>query len=169
MPIAAQTRDAIKASLEDKPGAVIEFLAREHDATPADVIACLPEGQAVTVGGENFEKVMNEIATWGDVTFLVHTDDLVLEAKGAVPAGSFGRGYYNISGRPIGGHLKADNCASISFVSRPLFDNETHSVQFFNKDGGCMFKIYLGRDENRKMHPDQIEKYRSCREAMKAL
>lgn len=169
MPIAAQTKEAIKASLAEKPGAVIEFLAREHDATPADVIACLPEGQAVTVGGEHFEKVMTEISGWGDVTFLVHTDDLVLEARGTVPPGSFGRGYYNISGRPIGGHLKADNCASISFVSRPVFENDTHSVQFFNKDGGCMFKIYLGRDENRKLIPAQVEKFRACRDAMQKL
>jgi len=168
MELAAKTRSAIEASLEDNPGAVIEFVAREHNVTPADVVACLPAGQAVTVGGENFGAVMAELARWGEITFLIHTDDVVFEAKGEIPEGSMGRGYYNLGGKPIGGHFKADHCASISFVSRKLFNNDSHSVQFFNKDGGCMFKVYLGRDEKRQMFPEQIEKFTTYRDRIKA-
>lgn len=166
MTLIAETRSAIETSLEENPGAVIEFVAREHNVTPADVITCLPEGQAVTIGGEHFEEVMIEIADWGEITFLIHTDDIVFEAKGEVPKGSAGRGYYNLSGKPIGGHLKADNCESICFVSRKLFNNDSHSVQFFNREGGCMFKVYLGRNAKRDMFPEQIEKYKACRERM---
>lgn len=161
-----EARQAIEGALKETPGAVIEFLADEHGVTPADVIACLPDGQAATIGGEHFEAVMKEIAGWGEVTLLVHTQDLILEAKGEVPPGEMGRGYYNLGGKPIGGHFKADNCSSISFVSRKLFNNDTHSVQFFNREGGCMFKVYLGRNEKREMFPEQIEKYKACRERM---
>ena len=169
MNIAAEKRMAIEASLEENPGAVIEYLAKDNDVAPADVIACLPDGQAETIAGEHFETVMEEIARWGEITFLVHTDDLILEAKGAVPKGSTARGFYNLHGKPIGGHLKAENCAAISFVSRPLFNNDTYSVQFFNKAGGCMFKIYLGRDEARQMFPEQIKSFKDCRDRMASI
>ncbi len=145
------------------PGAVIEALAKEHSVSPADVIACLPEGQAVTIPGDRFEEVMGEISHWGDITLIVHTDDVILEARGPLPEGSMARGYYNLHGKPIGGHLKAGNCASISFVSRLLFDKQTHSVQFYNETGGCMFKIYLGRNDDGEIIAGQLETYQNHR------
>jgi putative heme utilization carrier protein HutX len=93
----------------------------------------------------------------------VHTEDLILEAKGSVPKGKSARGFYNLHGAPIGGHLKGENCDAIAFVSRPLFSSDTKSVQFFNKKGGCMFKIYLGRDENRQMLSSQIEAFEALK------
>lgn len=164
-----QTRDAIRASLATHPGAVLEDVAAEHGVPVADVVACLAEGEAVTVGGERFADVMREISTWGEVTFIVNTPDLVFEAKGSVPRGSLANGYYNLFGAPIGGHLRANRCASISFVSRKLFTSDTHSVQFYNHGGGCMFKIYLGRDAKRQLIPEQVAMYQRCRAAMAAV
>lgn len=162
------TRDAIRAALAAKPGSVLEDVAAAHGVPVADVVTCLADGEAVTVGGDRFEAVMREIAQWGEVTFIVNTVDLVFEAKGRVPEGSIANGYYNLFGAPIGGHLRADRCASISFVSRKLFTSDTHSVQFYNLEGGCMFKIYLGRDAKRQLLPEQVAMYRRCREAMAA-
>ena len=62
MSLTSEKRVAISDALEANPGAVIEFLAKEHGVSPAEIIACLPEGQATNVGGENFETVMTEIA-----------------------------------------------------------------------------------------------------------
>ena len=168
MGLTADSRAAVVAALEKEPGAVIEAIAEDNAVTPADVITCLPDGQATTVDGVLFEDIMGEIAAWGEVTFIVNTPDLIFEAKGEVPKGAMGRGYYNLFGKPIGGHLKADNCASISFVSRKLFTSDTHSVQFYNKDGGCMFKIYLGRDKDRQLIPEQVAKFAECRDRMHA-
>lgn len=166
MGLNAESRAAIEAALEQEPGAVIEVLAENHGLTPADVIACLPEEQAKTVDGHLFETVMGEIAGWGEVTFIVNTPDLIFEAKGEVPKGKTARGYYNLFGKPIGGHLKGENCASISFVSRKLFTSDTHSVQFYNKNGDCMFKIYLGRDEARNLIPEQVAMFTECRDRL---
>ena len=44
----------------------------------------------------------------------------------------------------------------MAFVRRKLFSSETRSVQFYGQDGGCLFKVYLGRDENRQLIPAQI-------------
>lgn len=161
-----QTRDAIKKSLTDNPGAVLDYVAQEHDVSAADIIQCLPDHEAKVVPGNLFEEIMLEMSSWGEITFLVHTPDVILECKGAIPKGKSARGFYNLHGAPIGGHLKAENCTSIAFVSRPLFSSQTMSVQFFNQSGDCMFKVYLGRDKKRNLLPDQIEKFKSLCEKL---
>ncbi|MBL4756091.1 MAG: heme utilization cystosolic carrier protein HutX [Rhizobiales bacterium] len=159
----AVKRNVETALIADK-GAVLEYVAKENGVTVVEIVSCLPSHQAVTISGDLFVDVMGEISTWGEITFLVHTDDVILEAKGIVPAGSVSHGYFNLHGKPIGGHLKADNCASISFISRPLFKSDSCSVQFYNKAGGCMFKIYLGRDDKRQLIPSQVAKFENYRD-----
>jgi putative heme utilization carrier protein HutX len=161
--LSTEKKQAIQASLSENPGAVLDYVAKEHAVSALDIIHCLPEEQACLIDGTLFETVMLEISDWGDITFLVHTEDLILEAKGSVPKGKSARGFYNLHGAPIGGHLKGENCDAIAFVSRPLFSSDTKSVQFFNKKGGCMFKIYLGRDENRQMLSSQIEAFEALK------
>jgi putative heme utilization carrier protein HutX len=88
----------------------------------------------------------------------------VVECAGKLPAGSFGRGYYNIHGdSPIGGHIKADNCQAIAFVSRPFMGRASLSIQFFNADGEAMFKIFVRRDAARELLPDQVTKFEALR------
>ncbi|TCT18104.1 heme utilization cystosolic carrier protein HutX [Thiobaca trueperi] len=155
--------DAIRTALHANPGAVLEDLAREHGVTTRDVLSLLPASEAVLIGGDRFAEVMQEMTTWGELTLLVNTGDVILEAKGPLPEGSLAQGYYNLHGKPISGHLKAANCDLIAFVSRKLFSSDTHSVQFYNHQGDCMFKVYLGRDAQRQLIPEQIERFRAFR------
>jgi len=164
MTLTTQTRSTVEKALLDQPSGVLDYIAKETGVTPADLISCLPAEQATSINGDRFADVMNEIAGWGEITFLVHTDDVILEAKGTVPEGDDTEEMYNLHGKPIGGHLRKMNCASIAFVSRPLFSSDTHSVQFFNHDGGCMFKIYLGRDEDRQLIPEQVAAFKTYRD-----
>ena len=49
---------------------------------------------------------MQDVTTWGEILFIVHTADIVLECAGTLPPGSFGHGYFNMHGdSPIGGHI----------------------------------------------------------------
>ncbi|HBQ35355.1 MAG TPA: heme utilization cystosolic carrier protein HutX [Rhodobacteraceae bacterium] len=166
MTMTDEAKTKVKNALAETPGAVLEQVAKENGVTVADVVSCLLPEQVRTISGDKFEAVMTEISTWGEITFIVATNDVIFEAKGEVPTGSVGRGFYNLHGKPIGGHLNLNNCASISFVSRPLFTSDTHSVQFYNHDGGCMFKIYLGRDADRKLIPEQVATFKAYREKM---
>ena len=159
------TAAAIAAALTETPNAALEDIAARAGVRVADVVRALPGGEATCVGGEHFVDVMQDIAGWGEVTFIVNTGDVIFEAKGQVPQGSLGQGYYNLHGAPIGGHLKADACTMIAFVTRRLFSSETRSVQFYSDSGGCMFKIYLGRDGNRALLPDQIARFRILRDS----
>ncbi|AFL72194.1 heme utilization cystosolic carrier protein HutX [Thiocystis violascens] len=158
--------DAIRAALHANPGAVLEDLAKAHGVTTRDVLALLPETEAVSVDGDRFEQAMREMTTWGELTLVVNTGDVILEVRGPLPEGSLGQGYYNLHGKPIDGHLKASNCDLIAFVSRKLFSSDTHSVQFYNRLGDCMFKVYLRRDAQRQLIPEQVERFRALRDGL---
>ena len=94
----------------------------------------------------------------------MHTPDVVLECAGKIPPGSFARGYFNIHGdSPIGGHLKAENCTHIAFVSRPFMGRASRSLQFFNGAGEAMFKIFVRRDEKRELLPEQLARFDALR------
>lgn len=162
----APTEDRVRAALAEQPKAALERIADAAGVTVAEVVRHLPEGEAVCIDGAHFVEVMGDLTDWGAVTLIVNTGDVVLEARGEIPAGSLGRGYYNLHGKPIGGHLKADACGMIAFVSRELFSAMTHSIQFYAKAGHCMFKVYLGRDENRAMRPEQIERFVALRDRL---
>jgi putative heme utilization carrier protein HutX len=151
----------IRAALAEKPNGILEFIAREQGVPLRAVLAELPAGEAVAMDGARFDEIWAELSTWGDVLFLVHTKDVVAEITGSLPAGTHGHGYFNIHGdSPIGGHIKAENCKEIVVLDRTMASGRrTCSVQFFNQDGEAMFKIFVGRDKERNLKPDQVEKF----------
>ena len=155
----------LAAALAAQPGALLEDIAGREGVSYRAVLDALPPNEAVLLPGERFADVWAELAGWpGHVTFLVHNADGVFETKGAIPPGSFGRGYFNIHGdSPIGRHLRADRCAAIYFVDRLLFGRRSCSVQFVNTDGGAMFKIFVGRNEARELDPAQIDRFEAVR------
>ena len=151
----------LRAYMADNPGAVIEDVARERKVTPRAVIEALPSSMLRIGGGEHFAAAMQDIAAWGEVTLIVHTDDAILEFTGAIPAGEIGRGYFNLM-QPKGlhGHLRHERCAGIAFVERPFMGKNSAFVAFVNTDGGIMFKVFVGRDEARALRADQLARFR---------
>jgi heme iron utilization protein len=138
----------LKVAMMENPGAVIEDVARERKIMPRTVIEALPP-EMVRIGrGDAFALAMQDIAQWGEVTLIVHTDDAIFEFTGAVPAGEIGRGYFNLM-QPNGlhGHLRHERCAAIAFVERPFMGKSSAFIAFLNVDGGIMFKVFVGRDE----------------------
>ena len=110
--------------------------------------------------GEHFAAAMQDIAQWGEVTLIVHTDDAIFEFTGSIPAGEIGRGYFNLM-QPKGlhGHLRHERCAGVAFVERPFMGKSSAFVAFVNADGGIMFKVFVGRDETRALRGDQLERF----------
>lgn len=148
-----------------KPDGVVEAMAREAGVPTQVALEAMPDDQRLFVPAEHFESIWREIGTWGEILFIVHTDDIVLECEGSLPAGSFGHGYYNIHGdSPIGGHVRATNCRAIYLVDRAFHGRRSCSVQMFNDEGEAMFKIFVRRDRERNLLPDQLARF----EALKA-
>ena len=150
--------------LAEKPDAMVESVAREAGVSTRAVLELTPAEGRTLIAPERFEALWQELATWGTVLFLVHTPGIVLECEGSLPVGSFGHGYYNIHGdSPIGGHIKASNCAAIYLVDRQLPSRRVCSVQFFNGAGEVMFKVFVRRDAQRVLLPDQLEKFEALK------
>jgi putative heme utilization carrier protein HutX len=153
--------------LANDPGAIVEDVAKSQNATAREVIEALPAQMRRFAPGSFFVEAMHDIAGWGDVTLIVHTDDGIMEFGGPVPKGEIGRGYYNVPGSTgFHGHLRHERCAAIAFVERPFFGRLSASVLFLNVDGGIMFKVFVGRDERRELKADQLTKFRALTERL---
>ncbi|MBP1846270.1 putative heme utilization carrier protein HutX [Rhizobium petrolearium] len=158
-------RERALAALAEKPDGVVEAIAAKAEVTPAEILEILPGGAAVIAGKDHFLDIWSEMGTWGEVLFIVHTEDIVLEAEGSLPAGSEAHGWFNIHGdSPIGGHIRKDNCASVTFVDRAFHGRRSCSVWFMNEKGSAMFKVFVRRDENRELIAEQLNKFEALRD-----
>ncbi len=157
----ASVADALKA----KPDGVLEMIAAQCGVTLRRVFDELPQGAAHHVAGSRFEEIWQALTRWGDVLFIVHTADIVLECKGALPAGTRAQGYFNIHGdSPIGGHIKAERCAAIYFIDRLFHGRRSCSVQFINGAGEAMFKVFVRRDDQRELIAEQLALFEALRD-----
>ena len=156
----APTTD-LRQLMQATPEALFERVASEQGVTCAAVVEALPDGMRKLAPGSAFIAAMDDIAAWGDVTFIVHTEDAIFEFSGPVPAGKEGSGYFNLGGRSgLHGHLRHERCAQIAFVERPFMGRPSASVLFVNRDGGFMFKVFVGRDAERNLKADQLTRFR---------
>jgi len=158
---------ALKAHMAENSGAVIEDVARDKNVTARAVIEALPDEMRSFAPGSAFVAAMQDIATWGEVTLIVHTEDGIFEITEPVGGGEIGRGYYNIM-KPKGmhGHLRHERCGGVAFVERPFMGKSSAFVAFLNVDGGVMFKVFVGRDEARALKTDQLEKFRALAKSL---
>lgn len=155
---------SVAEALKAKPDGVLEMIAAQCGVPLRRVFDELPQGAAQHVAGGRLEEIWQELTKWGDVLFIVHTSDIVLECKGLLPPGTIAQGYFNIHGdSPIGGHIKADRCAAIYFIDRLFHGRRSCSVQFINGDGEAMFKVFVRRDEKRELIADQLALFEALR------
>ncbi len=162
-------RPPLAERLSKNADGILEQIARDYGTSTFEVVRALPAEHCTVVPGSRFEEILRALTEWGEVLFIVHTSDIVLECAGKVPPGSFGRGYFNLHGdSPIGGHIKAENCANIAFVSRPFMGRPSCSLQFFNGTGEAMFKVFVRRDSERNLIAEQVERFDALRRRIAA-
>jgi putative heme utilization carrier protein HutX len=168
MAMTADTAD-LKSILAANPGLLFETVAKEHGVTCRDVIAALPDAMRRIAPGDRFIDAMGDIAGWGEVTVIVHTEDGIMEFTGPVPAGQVARGYYNLMSRTgFHGHLRHERCGGIAFVERPFMTRESASVLFLNVEGGIMLKVFVGRGEDGALKADQLAAMRALADRLGA-
>jgi putative heme utilization carrier protein HutX len=148
--------------MAENPGAVFETVASERGVTPRAAVEALPQEMRRLAPGSAFAEAMTDVAGWGDVTLIVHTDDGIMEFTGRIPAGQIGHGYFNLMGATgFHGHLRHERCTGLAFVERPFMNRLSAVLVFFNCDGGIMFKVFVGRDDKRELKADQLAAFRS--------
>lgn len=157
---ATENIDRVRQALGERLDGVLEVAAAQHGLPLQAVIECLPEEMWKRGSGDHFAEVMQDISGWGDVITIVHTKDVILEFNGPLPDGRFSHGFYNLKeGGSLSGHLRHENCRTIIFLRRLFMGLDTLSVQFLNEAGEAMFKVFVGRDEQRRLKPDQVERF----------
>jgi putative heme utilization carrier protein HutX len=163
-------RPSLAARLALNADGILEQIARDYGVSTLEVVRNLLPEYSTVVEAQPFADIMQDVTTWGDILFIVHTPDIVLECAGPLPPGTFGRGYYNVHGEgPIGGHIRAENCEAIAFVSRPFMSRASCSIQFFNGAGEAMFEIFVRRDAARELIPAQVAQFDALRERCRGL
>ena len=168
--LSAEQQTMLRQSLEKNPGQVLEMLAAQNQCSFEDVIRCLPEENVCQTEGSRIVEILQAIAAWDEsVTFIAHTPDAIVEVSGKLPNGKVGRGFYNFdhpeTDGGVHGHIYYENCASIYLLERPFMGKATCSLNFINRNGGAMFKIFVGRDEAGELKQHQIEAMRKLFDA----
>ncbi|MES1155392.1 MAG: heme utilization cystosolic carrier protein HutX [Pseudorhodoplanes sp.] len=167
--LAPDAKADLKKKLAEDPSALFETVAKDYKVTLREVIEAMPAEHRRIVDGNCFVEAMNDMAEWGDVTLIIHSDDGIFEFSGPVPKGEMGRGYFNLAGRSgLHGHLRPERFAGAAFVERPFMNKLSASVLFLNVDGGIMFKVFVGRDENRELKQDQLKAFRALADRLGA-
>ena len=155
---------AVRNALRDNPDGVLESVAAAHSVSYRTVLDCLASENAGVASKDKFDRIWEDLTSWGNIVFIVHTEDGVFETACTIPAGTHARGYFNIHGdSPLGGHLKIERCEAIYFIDRPFFKRRSCSIQFLNGAGTAMFKIFVGRDESKNLKPEQVARFEKLR------
>ena len=168
--LSVEQQTMLRQSLEKNPGQVLEMLAAQNQCSFEDVIRCLPEENVRQTEGSRIVEILQAVAAWDEsVTFIAHTPDAIVEVSGKLPNGKVGRGFYNFdhpeTDGGVHGHIYYENCASIYLLERPFMGKATCSLNFINRNGGAMFKIFVGRDEAGELKQHQIEAMRKLFDA----
>ncbi|MGF6148473.1 Oxygen-independent coproporphyrinogen-III oxidase [Kingella potus] len=164
-PLSEEQKTVLRNTLAENPGQILEMLAGRHQCSFEEIINCLPAGCVHKTDGSRFVEIMQAVAAWDEaVTFIAHTPDVIAEVTGKLPGGSIGRGFYNFKESEPGGihgHIYYENCAAIYLIERPFMGKRTVSLNFINRAGGAMFKIYVGRDKEGELIERQIHAMRA--------
>ncbi|WP_417613954.1 heme utilization cystosolic carrier protein HutX [Oceanisphaera sp.] len=160
--LTTQVRDLLAAEPRLRPA----DMARRLSVPEWELVSRLPETLIVTLPGVHAQTILERVSGWGRVTTIVEVAGSVFEVKASLPKGRIGHGYYNLLGKPgqLHGHLKLDAVANISLQSKPHRGKEAYAIVFYDADGGCIFKIYVGRDEQGTLFPEQVVAFNALKE-----
>ncbi len=140
-------------------------IAEQLQVTEGEVVLSLPSTLVVPLAGHLAQAIVEALPSWGAVTTIVHSMGSIFEVKAPFPKGKLARGYYNLMGKDgeLHGHLRLDLVEHIALVSKPFMGQESYFIGFFAANGECVFKVYLGRDKQRNLYPQQIEKFQQLK------
>ncbi|MBW8191585.1 heme utilization cystosolic carrier protein HutX [Neiella marina] len=121
--------------------------------------------QQVVLPGEQAQALMAELATWRNTTTIVIVAGCVFEFKGVFPVGSIAEGYYNLALGEMGfsGHIKLQAIAGVRLLARQHRGMDSYAFIFEDRKGQPIFKVYLGRDAEHSIHPEQLEKFNNIK------
>ena len=161
-------KDSIEKILNEDLNITSSEIAYELNVSEYEVLQNMPNEHAKAVDASNFDDIIEDISKWGKILMIKITQSFVIEIKDHMPMGTYAHGYYNFDSEEssISGHLKVDDIDKIIFVSKKHRGMLSHSVVFYDKNGEHIFKVFVSRDENRTLLPEQVEKFMALKERL---
>jgi putative hemin transport protein len=146
---------------EKKPKLRTKNAADELGVSEAELVACICDGETVVRLTEDWEGIIKEVETLGKVMALTRNKSAVHEKHGT---------YQNISFEGHAGLVLDENIDLRVFHNRWGFAfavpvenprGTLYSLQFFDKAGTAVHKIYLMDEERVGKYSKLVEKFRS--------
>jgi putative hemin transport protein len=140
--VARQVREA----LERNTGAMTMQLARELSVPEAEVVRALPDGRAVELDAGRWEEIIRAFEALGQVHVIVSNGATTIEAVGQFGGFSTWGEFFNVQSKTLDMHVRWPQLGSAFAVEKRSHMNDevtTLSVQFFDRDGGAAFKVFL--------------------------
>lgn len=127
-------------------------MAEEADAINTEL--AIPSGDA--------QLLLETLSGWGTLTTIILHAGSVFEFKGEFPKGDIAQGYYNLNseGKGFEGHIKLDSIDNIQLQKKQHRGRDSYVI-VFNNDKETIFKVFLGRDQDGNIYPQQLERFQS--------
>lgn len=164
--VASTSAETLAQHMQRQPGAVLERVAESFDVSPLTVAQALANRYCAWAPGTSIAEVLEALASWGEVMFIVHSAGFVVEVATEIPPAIRARGYFNFHGNgiPLGGHLPEDACQHIAFIDRPFMNRRSLSIQCFDAKSAGIFKVFVRRDAQRELLTEQVAAFTELRE-----
>ncbi|MGY2575876.1 heme utilization cystosolic carrier protein HutX [Vibrio sp. C8] len=165
-----EVKHKVTAALSEDDSTPVFNMSQKLGVSEGAITFALPDEMVTRVAGEHAQTILEQLPEWGSVTTIVHSLGSIFETKANFPKGKEAHGYYNLMGREgeLHGHLRLDLVEHIAFVSKPFRGMESYYIGFFNSDGDCVFKVYVGRDKKRQLFPSQVEAFKQMKKEFAA-
>lgn len=160
-------RDFLKAN----PRFTTRKAAQELAISELEVVKAVTGEMATFLEIDTLETVLSKLPELGKFTTIIQVGELIFEIMDVFPKGKNGHGYYNI-GDPkshLHGHLKLNSISEFALVEKPRMGSMSYCIQFFDSKGDSLFKIFLGRDQQRNIWPQQLEYFNQLKASQSAL
>ena len=100
-----------------------------------------------------FRELWNEMVEWGVIGLIMCQHGFSVECKGRLGRLHAHGGMLHFYGEGLAGHVDPAIVGGVAFVSLPVRGEESHSVRFFDKEGGTIASVYIPRDADGRIIP----------------
>lgn len=109
--------------------------------------------------------LLDHLPSLGPVTCVILHGGCVFEFSGEFPRGQRSESHLNLSNNGSGfhGHLSLAAMHRVRFQDRPHMGRASYAFVFEDKQEHCLFKVFLGRDSQGEVLPDQLKFFQQLR------
>jgi putative hemin transport protein len=157
--------DRIRAALAASPSQMTLQLARQLGVPEVDVIRAMPDGRSVELDLARPEELLTALADLGKVHVIVSNGCVTSETVGEFGGFSKWGEFFNIQSKTLDMHVRHAQLGAAFAVEKPSHVDgvNTHSIQFFDRDGASAFKVFVTFG-GQKAPPERIAAFHAFRD-----